>query len=244
MGALTPLDINVMSVYTATLHVWVQGDFTHPAYQMDDIICYIRWLIRTKSSITIKPIYSPVLSGPTSGKNLCVDLAEWARQLRRWSIGSAEVFHYFIIKCPNLKFWQGLWWGLKYLNYYAGFLCANPFLMVSTLIVNLSDKEDSFNKLYFLILLGLFYACMLWIFIMNATAVRNMKCIGVEEEISCLRNAVHWLLSIFVIILYAFVALYGFIESVVRGKKVCKHGASNKAELQNLWLSIHLNLVN
>lgn len=89
MGALTPLNLNVMSVYTATLKIWVEGNFTHPAYQMDDIICYIRWMIQTKSSITIKPIYSPVLSGPTSGTSFCLEIVEWARQIRRWSIGSA-----------------------------------------------------------------------------------------------------------------------------------------------------------
>lgn len=66
---------------------------------------------------------------------------------------------------------------------------------------------------------------------MNAVAIRNMKSIGVVEDISYLRNAFHLLMSLFVLVLYAFVAMYGFIESVARGKKVCKHGASNKSSL-------------
>jgi len=61
---------------------------------MDDMICFIRWICITKSWVQIRPLYSPTLSGPTSGPTYILEIAEWARQIRRWTIGSAEVFHY------------------------------------------------------------------------------------------------------------------------------------------------------
>ena len=87
MGALIPFNINIMSVYTASLQLYIEGDFCHPAYQMEDIICYIRWLTLTKRNLDIKPIYCPTISGPTSGKNMCHELSEWGLQIRRWSVG-------------------------------------------------------------------------------------------------------------------------------------------------------------
>ena len=236
MGALIPLNINVMSVYSATLRVYFLGDYTHPAYQMEDIICYIRWMINTAGPMKIKAIYLPVLSGPTSGETYWKDLSEWARQLRRWSIGSAEVFHYFCIKFRKIRFRTALWWGLVYLNYYVGFLCIQGFFMITTLIVSLTNftlmQDDQFNTLLFLLLLGLFYFGILWMMILNYFAVKKLKIMGIKENICFLRHIWIFASSILVIISFSFVAYYGFLESVIRGKKVCKHGASRKDQLE------------
>ena len=44
MGALIPLNINTMSVFSFSGKLCKQGNFIHPSYQMDDIIALIRWM--------------------------------------------------------------------------------------------------------------------------------------------------------------------------------------------------------
>ena len=44
MGAMIPLNINTMSVYSFSGKLCKQGDFIHPRYQMEDIIALIRWM--------------------------------------------------------------------------------------------------------------------------------------------------------------------------------------------------------
>ncbi|CAF4745636.1 unnamed protein product [Rotaria socialis] len=43
-----------------------KGDFVHPGYQMDNIICLIRWMGVMQRRLRISMIPVPVLSGPTS----------------------------------------------------------------------------------------------------------------------------------------------------------------------------------
>lgn len=60
-------------------------------------------------------------------------------QLRRWTIGSAEVFHYFCIKQGGIKSKCGaLRWGFCYFFYYAIFLIASClFSITSAFALNL-----------------------------------------------------------------------------------------------------------
>ena len=44
MGAMIPLNINTMSVFSFSGKLCKQGNFIHPRYQMDDIIALIRWM--------------------------------------------------------------------------------------------------------------------------------------------------------------------------------------------------------
>ena len=51
------------------------------------------------------------------------------------------------------------------------------------------------------------------------------------ERISFVRNLYHWIVSPFVLTAYSIVELYALHEVMIRGKKVCKHGASKKDAL-------------
>ena len=42
MGALIPLNINTMSIYSFSGKLCKLGNYVHPRYQMDDIIALIR----------------------------------------------------------------------------------------------------------------------------------------------------------------------------------------------------------
>ena len=124
MGALVPFNINIMSVYGCTFSLLIDGNYTHPAYQMEDIICYIRWMIRIKKWVTIRPLFAPTVSGVTSGNTLWEEINECIAQLIRWTIGSAEVFHYFAKGIHRIPVCAGISWGILYIMYYAIFLCA------------------------------------------------------------------------------------------------------------------------
>ena len=230
MGALIPFNINIMSVYTASLQLYIDGDFCHPAYQMEDIICYIRWMTLTKRTLDIKPIYCPTISGPTSGKNIFSEFYEWARQIRRWSVGMAEVFHYFCVKARRINFFKSLLWGFNYLNYYVGFTCIQVLLMISTSVaVALKPKDEL--KMFFVVPLGVVYLCMLAAIIINKLAVKYLLKTITDEKIPFYRDIIHWILSPFVMLAYGLVVCYGFFEIVVFGREVCKHSAARKSVL-------------
>ena len=65
------------------------------------------------------------LSGPTSGRVLEEELWEWAVQARRWTLGAAEVFHYFVIKAPGIPALTAVAWGCSFLFYYGILLCCS-----------------------------------------------------------------------------------------------------------------------
>lgn len=232
-GALVPFNLNIMSVYSASLKLWVDGNFTHPFYQMDDIICYIRWTIVSGKFLRIKPIYCPTLSGPTSGENWRVELSELLRQGRRWSIGSAEVFHYFMCKLRRMNLFYAFIWAINYLNYYVVILCAQSLMMFATTIrLALIENEFTFINYIFLALPVLYYVFNAWIMIVNRFAVKSfLHELGVVEKFGFFRQLAHWITFFPTQIFYSLIVLYGFFEILVKGKKVCKHGASKKENL-------------
>ena len=46
-------------------------------------------------------------------------------QARRWTLGAAEVFHYFMIKTPRMPVMTALSWGVSFLFYYGILLCCS-----------------------------------------------------------------------------------------------------------------------
>uniref|UniRef100_A0A914CK16 Glycosyltransferase 2-like domain-containing protein n=1 Tax=Acrobeloides nanus TaxID=290746 RepID=A0A914CK16_9BILA len=172
MGYLIPWNINTMSVFSLTLKLYEDGEYTHPGYQMDDIIALIRWMCVTGKRCVVRPIPVATLSGPTSGKNYFDEFYEWARQIRSWTIGAAEVFHYFAIKSKKLPFFVSLTWASRFIFYYGFLLCIascygiiTPFVTVAMLKVGhhpahgiVIKDEWTFNWIM-LGCLGLQYVC-------------------------------------------------------------------------------------
>ncbi|KAI1695211.1 hypothetical protein DdX_19711 [Ditylenchus destructor] len=70
MGYLIPWNINTMSVFSLTLKLFEDGEYTHPGYQMEDIIALIRWTCAVGQKCIIRMIPVATLSGPTSGNTL------------------------------------------------------------------------------------------------------------------------------------------------------------------------------
>ena len=46
-------------------------------------------------------------------------------QARRWTLGAAEVFHFFMIKTPRMPALTALSWGVSFLFYYGILLCCS-----------------------------------------------------------------------------------------------------------------------
>ncbi|CAF1157110.1 unnamed protein product [Rotaria sp. Silwood1] len=227
LGALIPFNINTMSIFSYSLSLAKRGNFIHPSYQMDDIICLIRWMGVTQKRLRISMIPVPVISGPTSGETIEIEIMEWARQARRWTIGAAEVFHYFIIKAKYMPRLAAFSWGFVFVIYYGILLCTGGlFGLTSMLSMYLIVKNVSPIINYVMYgLLGLQMFTFLVAFIIDGFIVRL---INVHQCICILRNAFHFISTPFVLLAYSLVELYALHEVVIFGKKVCKHGASAK----------------
>ena len=61
MGAMIPLNINTMSVFSFSGKLCKQGNFIHPGYQMDDIIALIRWMAGLGRQVTLLTNTDPIL---------------------------------------------------------------------------------------------------------------------------------------------------------------------------------------
>ncbi|MEM6254405.1 MAG: hypothetical protein AAF821_15930 [Cyanobacteria bacterium P01_D01_bin.156] len=241
MGILIPFNINTMSVFSLSLDLYVRGGYTHPGYQMEDIISAIRWMTEIKKRVEIKPLYIPTLSGPTSGHNILEEFHEWRRQARRWTIGAAEVFHYYCVRCGRIPMKTSVSWGLSFAAYYCIFLCTAPLVCSLGALMPVIYPETgaaliwgSYNFSEILKLMGLLQvACLSAVFILNSFWLKLLR---LNEHVPTWRNFLHFLTSPFVVIAYAFIELLALHEMAIAGKSVCTHIPSKKEALSGRQL--------
>ncbi|CAJ0963593.1 unnamed protein product, partial [Mesorhabditis belari] len=246
MGFLIPWGINTMSIFSLTLELYRDGDYTHPGYQMEDIIALIRWSLAVRKRCIIRAIPVATLSGPTSGDNYRHEFFEWARQIRRWTIGAAEVFHYFVIKSTRLPRFVSLVFGAKFVFYYGFMLCIAPIYSIlgatlTTTMMSLFGVKDGGDGLFSanthlftyvnLGLLALQYFWFLCVFLVNMICESVLPPFKDRTSINFFRNVFHWILCLPTILMYCLVELDAFVEVTFRGKAVCSHSASKKDNL-------------
>ncbi|KAH6688435.1 hypothetical protein F5X68DRAFT_133032 [Plectosphaerella plurivora] len=246
MGVLIPWNINPMSHYSLSVKLLEEGAFTHPAYQMEDIIALIRYTIMTRREIRIRPLNIISVNGPTSGADYLDEIREWALQIRRWTIGAGEVFHYFIVKTyrmPSLAL--SISWTTRFFTYYGLVLCASAiFSIFSPVVVRLIDMaatehdrlyiDDSLFMTICMIFLGMQYGFLLiaTILVRWNLPVSGDGNDGYNQGLwGVTRGLIHWVLMLPTILAYSFVELYSFLELALRGKNVCKHNAASKSNL-------------
>ncbi|KAH7356373.1 hypothetical protein BKA65DRAFT_579242 [Rhexocercosporidium sp. MPI-PUGE-AT-0058] len=246
MGVLIPWNINPMSHYSLSVKLLEEGAFTHPAYQMEDIIALIRYTIITQREIRIRPLNLVSINGPTSGGDYADEIREWALQVRRWTIGAGEVFHYFIVKTYRIPgLYLSISWATRFFIYYGLVLCASAiFSVVSPLVVQLINMvapehdrlfiSDSLFSTICFIFLGTQYAFLL---IVTILVCWNLPVPGDSNNNynkglrGVARGLLYWILMLPTILAYSFVELYSFFELAFRGKDVCKHNAASKNNL-------------
>ncbi|CAF1128815.1 unnamed protein product [Rotaria sordida] len=231
LGALIPFSINTMSIFSFSLSLAKAGNFVHPAYQMDDIICLIRWMGVTHRRLSIHMVLTPVISGPTCGRTIEYEFMEWVRQARRWTIGAAEVFHYFMIKSRRIPFLTSLSWSITFLIYYGVLLCSSGLYSLTYFIA----MEFLLNEIPTYVVYTMYILILIQMLSFSIAFIIDIficRLLNIDECIFILRNFFHFLMTPFVLIGYSFVEFYALHEVMIRGKKVCKHGASNKNMLQ------------
>ncbi|CAF1665474.1 unnamed protein product [Rotaria magnacalcarata] len=223
LGALIPFNINTMSIFSFSLSLAQKGDFIHPGYQMDDIICLIRWMGVTQQRLRISMIPVPVLSGPTSGETIEKEIIEWARQARRWTIGAAEVFHYFVVKSRRMPIVAACSWGIAFLIYYGVLLCTGGLFGLTTML-SMIFLVKNVPLIISYIMYGLFALQMLTFSIAFIIDMFIPKLLHVDECICFPRNLFHFITTPFVLLAYSLVELYALHEVVIVSKKIRKHG--------------------
>ncbi|CAD8144920.1 unnamed protein product [Paramecium pentaurelia] len=222
MGALIPFNINIMSVYTASLQLYIEGDFCHPTYQMEDIICYIRWLTLIKRSLKIKPIYCHTISGPTSDR------------IRDGVWDQLEFSIILLLKLQELIYAQ-LFYGLVIIQIIMHHLFVFQSLLLITTTIRLFAMEtDPILQQYFIIPLIAVYICLFFMIFMKKIAVKYLLKDIVIEKIPIWKDFFHWILSLIVMVGYGLTVFYGFWEIFFCGKGVCTHEPSKKKVLDNI----------
>ena len=253
MGFLIPMSINTMSIFSFSLSLCIDANYMHPGYQMDDIIYTLSCMRATRKRVVIEPICLPTLSGPTSGATVREELHEWARQAKRWSIGAAEVFHYFLQSLLEGKFElrSGLGYGAWYTWYYAIILCGGPVfgllshtcfhgrvLGVVMAWLRGRQEEEEEPQVDGGVMDGVVLGCVVGQYLIFGlahlldawfTRLTDSK----EPPIGLTRRVAHWLATGPTLLLYSFVSFYGVLEIAVCGKAVCTHDPSKKDSLSD-----------
>ncbi|KAF5671694.1 hypothetical protein FHETE_4064 [Fusarium heterosporum] len=246
MGVLIPWNINPMSHYSLSVKLLEEGAFTHPAYQMEDIIALIRYTINTRREIRIRPLNILSINGPTSGANYADEVREWALQVRRWTIGAGEVFHYFIVKAYRMPgLYLSISWATRFFIYYGLILCSSAiFSVLSPMVMQVINTvapehsrlfvDDSLFRTICFIFLGTQYGFFLIVTLLvrwNLPLPNDMNNTYNAGLWGVARGMLYWILMLPTILAYSFVELYSFFELAFRGKDVCKHNAASKSNL-------------
>jgi len=252
VGFLIGGSINTMSIYSMSLRLLVEGQFFHPGYQMDDIIYTLSAMRATGGRVYIRTIDIPTLSGPTSGVTMMAEFEEWCVQAERWTIGAAEVFHYFFVKLlkgnyllPGLAYF---WW---FVYYYGYVLCIAGLIQFSGAIMavigglgglpgyginDCKPMEDWFN-----IPEGFDYDLFIWYgyAYFYGTVVLTAFCmdallsqiLALDEKVHPIRNLLHFISAQPVLWVYCLVEYKAIFKIAIYGKSVCGHKASDKSAL-------------
>lgn len=236
LGGLIGFSLNPMSIFSYPLELGLAAGFINPRYSVDDIIFKVRCMCMTGQSIPVLLLPVPVISGPTTGTSYWQEVREWARQLRRWIIGSAESFHYFLIHWRGRPFFSGIRWMLLFFTYYAILLCsAGVFGVVASIpwpwVVYPEHQYFAVTvclKQVGLVLLFLQYVVLVVAFGIDHIAV---KMLTVNEKIGIHRRIFHFVSSPFVLLLYSFIALYAIIKFIFAGKRDAGHIMAGKSGL-------------
>ncbi|CAJ0963378.1 unnamed protein product, partial [Mesorhabditis belari] len=241
MGFLIPWGINTMSIFSLTLELYKDGGYTHPGYQMEDIIALIRWSLAVKKKCLVRAIPVATLSGPTSGNNYKNELIEWGRQIRRWTIGAAEVFHYFVVKSPRLPATVSLFFAFKFIGYYCFMLCVAPLYWIlgaflTPHFISKFNTSETLAESWTFIQLNLFLLSLQYFWFFCVILV-NLLCQSLQpkyryrSKIHPLQASLDWILSLPTILIHCLIELNAFLEVTFRGKSICSHSASKKENL-------------
>jgi hypothetical protein len=233
LRGLISFNLNPMSIFSYPLELGLKGGFINPRYGVNDIIMKTRMMCATNEAVPVVLLPVPAISGPTIGTTFYEEGQEWSRQIRRWIVGSSESFHYFLIHWKGRPLAAGIWWFFMFFIYYAVLLCSAgvftllagiPLPWVEYPEINLGFMDFSLKNIGIAALIFQ-YVVFGIAFVIDRFAIRLMT---IKEDISIVRNIVHWLSAPFVLMLYSLIAYYAIMKFVVVGKKMARHDMAGK----------------
>jgi cellulose synthase/poly-beta-1,6-N-acetylglucosamine synthase-like glycosyltransferase len=227
LGGLISFDLNPMSIFSYPLELGLEAGFINPRYSVDDIIFLVRVTCETNRRIPVRLLPTPVISGPTIGTTYWEEIDEWARQIRRWIVGSSESFHYFLTHFKGRPLAAGLQWFLAFFVYYAVLLCcAGVYGALAAVPLPWVEYPGARWKFAAFVILAAQYLVFLTAFVIDRMAVAHM---GIDEQVSWLRNLAHLISAPVVLLVYNIIALYAVVKFVFRGKHDAGHIMAAKA---------------
>jgi len=256
IGFLIGCDINTMSIYSQSLRLLIDSRYFHPGYQMDDIIYTLSAMKATGERIRIKTIDIPTLSGPTSGDTIYSEFEEWVVQATRWTIGAAEVFHYFFVKLLRGNYWlPGLayfWW---FVYYYGFVLCVSGLVNISNFIIQMIGigytdisieecKPFGFDDSFPYTWVFPFFLIFTYVVVFGTAFFMDRlvsQILALDEEIHPIRNFCQFLSSQIVLWVYCLVEYKSIFTIAIYGKEVCGHKASEKTALSDSISNVKLD---
>ncbi|WP_299004962.1 glycosyltransferase family 2 protein [uncultured Shewanella sp.] len=231
IGFNIPFQVHSMSVYSSSLTLCIDNNFFDPTYQMEDMHYFVSSMNTRKGKIKLRPVYLPVICGPTSGDNWQEEISEWHRQTKRWSIGAFEVFHYICIKAFNLGIIMTSRLTITMTLLYGLF---QSIIFFATLIaVPIWHHYQLTNDAKLWYILGLIpWLFIIWVFCIDGlfTHFFHLK----NEKVSLLRNIIHIALTPIVLLSYNLVSFISLHHLAIKGKSVCSHDPSEKSHLNRL----------
>ncbi len=238
LGGLISFNLNPMSIFSYPLELGLKVGFINPRYGVDDIIAKVRWMCATNESVPVELLPIACISGPTIGKTFLDEYDEWARQIRRWIVGSSESFHYFLIHWRGRPFCAGIGWFFMFFSYYALLLCcAGIFAFLAGIqwpwivypVITTRARTFSLASCGF-IFLAIQYLVFAVAFVIDIRAKRLMT---VKENINPFRNLIHWLLAPPTLLWYSVIAFCSIIAFAWKGKKMARHDMAGKDGLES-----------
>ena len=153
-------------------------------------------------------------------------------------LGTADNFHYFVVKIPSLPIVASCIFSIGYFLYYGVILCGASLFNISAGILPLlcPDLELWWLPKVFAPYQVLLFACLILpqclyglLFILDAIWCRWT--LNVKEDIFFLRNVLHWILTPVTLIVLSLIQFWSYHVLAARGKKACIHHVAGKATL-------------
>ena len=209
---------------------------------MDDIAFTLTLMAGSHSSIAVRLLPLPIISGPTSGSSWWSDCDEWYAQVRRWAIGTSDNFHFFVVHLPGLPFLSAIRFALGYFLYYGVVLCGASLFAVAAGLMPWIYPSQEWEEVAFdwlpvqlkawqalLALSVSAYPLYGVMFLLDRVWVHWV--LRVVEPIEVWRNVLHWLLTGPTLVVLSGIQLWGYCVVAFKGKAACTHHLAGKAAL-------------
>ena len=230
IGFNIPMGAHCMSTFSSSMKLCRDNDYFSAEYQMDDMNYYVGCMATTGGRLSLRPVYLPVICGPTSGENPYMELREWAVQGHRWSIGAFEIFHVVLMRSEELGHKQTLLLGLKIFFMFLFFQSVMALCTILSFSVWDHGLLHADTHFLWVILTMMPMLFSIWALAVDMMVVRLLDL--TEERVPWVHNLWHLLLSPLVMVCYNLLSIFALHHLMIKGRNICVHNPSDKQNLE------------